>query len=227
MLLWLAVPRLWAGLNMVPGNAAVRMAGRTIAVAPEGLERARSSREAARARIDSGRLDSEQGAVALAMAEAATDDVERRAHLRAAHDALVQGLARKPADPFAWLHLAYLGVLETTAPASADRALRLSIETGPAERNLLLHRAAYALLLWRHLSEATRQQMAGQFALALRIEPQAFARLIAALQAEHVVRFSLLDDAEASAALDDALGAAAPATSAADEGGAATPVYFP
>lgn len=208
--LWLAVPRFIGSLLLLPGHQALDLLARGKALTEEGELRARDSRDAARPWHHDRRVLVELATVKLYQAlkpgqvpEAADQLIEE------AKADLAAGLALAPTDPHAWLQWAYLRSIYRATAEQADTGIRMSIRTGAGERSILVPRAAYALVLWRDLSEETKALMFEQFRTGLAVSPKEFAAMVRALRVEDGMRQYLAANPATGEAdvrrLDDAL----------------------
>lgn len=126
----------------------------------------------------------------------------RQAHLERAEHAFTQSLGRAPANPAAWLQLAYTVLAQGGNSARIDRALRLSVLTGPNHTGLMAVRTALAVHAWPMLSVSTRVLFRPQFAQTLRVAPQHFVELLDRSEHVDVVRVELKDQPALQARLD-------------------------
>lgn len=117
---------------------------------------------------------------------------EKRELWRASRAAILLGLAKAPARPFAWARLSALD-LALDEPRLAALALWLSVVTGPVELELILPRSRLALSLWEVIDERRRPTISSQFRLALQHRPQRFAKLLASSGKVDIVRHELSD----------------------------------
>jgi len=122
----------------------------------------------------------------------AADDAAKLEHWLASRAALLQGLARAPARPFAWARLSAID-LALGEPALAATALWLSVVTGPVERELILPRCRLALRLWDVIDERQKASISSQFGLALQHFPRHLVALLVGSGTASIVRHELAD----------------------------------
>lgn len=207
--LWLAVPRLIGSILLLPGHQALAILASGDALTEEGEARALHSRESASAWLADRRVYTDLAAIKLSIALKSGQMPETAQQLiDEAKADLNTGLALAPIDPRAWLQWANLRALQLATAQDADTGIRMSVRTGPAEREIYLERSAFALVLWQDLSAETRDLMVDQFRAALKASPRQFAALVHGLGMQDSIRTLFL--ASASAAedgrrLDDAL----------------------
>ncbi len=162
LLLWLAVPRVLSNYELAIGNSAYELVAAGAPMARASLERARESRIAALAVLESGRTNKQLGQVLLRDAlERPWSDPERPVLLEQAVARLRRGLARDPADLFAWYHLALAEWWRGRA-AEAATALAMSYRTGPYHPPLASDRARLAVALWPRLAPPARRRATGE-----------------------------------------------------------------
>lgn len=208
--LWLAVPRLIGSILLLPGHQALDILAQNEALTQEGEGRALESREAALPWLEDRRVRTDLAAIKLYEAlkpgqtpEAAEQLVaEAKANLKA-------GLALAPIDPRAWLQWPNLRALQLGTAEDADTGIRMSVRSGPAEREIYIERAAFALVLWNDLSAETQDVMLDQFGEILKVSPLRFAALVHSLTLDDALRLEFMSHPETAddnvRRLDDAL----------------------
>jgi hypothetical protein len=140
-----------------------------------------------------GRLRTDLGLAYLLLAEKLPrDDPEAGRALQAAIAALQAGLARAPANPYAWARLAYAEALARGWSPQAVSALRLSLITAPYEPRLLWSRLRMSFLAWPEMSSEDRELIFQQIRFAWRADPGELARLAQELRQVNLVRAALL-----------------------------------
>ncbi len=158
LLLWLAVPRVLSNYELAIGNSAYELVATGAPMARASLERARESRMAALAVMQSGRANKQLGQVLLRDAlDRPWSDPERSSLLERAVARLRDGLAREPADLFAWYHLALAEWWRGRAREAAS-ALAMSYRTGPYHPPLASDRTRLAVALWPRLEPPARRR---------------------------------------------------------------------
>jgi tetratricopeptide (TPR) repeat protein len=173
-LLWLAVPRLVASLQLLAGDPGMALLEQGRLLTPDAYQRIIASREAALAWVPDPEGLIDLGVVHLSLAQATEPRAGRRLELlsRAGHY-LRAGLAQAPVDAHAWTYLAFI---DTTIGdhESAARALRLSLQSGPYEPDLILPRAALGLANWAWLGASTAAAFRVEFRRAMAQAPARF-----------------------------------------------------
>ncbi len=156
LLLLLAVPRVVSNYHLAVGESAYELVAEGAPMARASLERARRSREAALAVLETGAATKQLGHILLRDALVRPwSDPERAPLLEQAVARLRRGLALEPADLFAWYHLA-LAEWWRGRLGDAASALAMSYRTGPYHPPLAGERGRLALALWPHLTPAAR-----------------------------------------------------------------------
>ncbi len=168
-LLALAVPRAVAALVSLPGGPVLARVQAMEPVGPEALDILIGAEDAALAWVDSGRRRTDR-ALALLL-RARQGDAVRDKFLADSVAGLRSGLARAPANSFAWTRLAYAETtLNGPSPASAS-ALRMGLITAPHEPRLLMVRLELCLQSWDHFAPADRALVDNQIRAAWRRAP--------------------------------------------------------
>ena len=94
----------------------------------------------------------------------------------AAERSVERAVSMAPADPYAWVQLTYLRLLNGRDEHGAKDALVMSLLTGPNEQPLVFRRIPYAIQVWDLLSADERATMNDQIRWAERLDRQ---RLVA------------------------------------------------
>ena len=148
--------------------------------------------------LGDGRVRTDLGLAYLLLAEMLPhDDPQADRYLTQAVDALKSGLARAPANPYAWARLAYAEALAAegwSAPAVA--ALRLALVTAPYEPRLLWSRLRMSFLAWPQMSSEDRELVFRQIRYAWLANPAELTRLALELKQVNLVRAALLRQPE-------------------------------
>ena len=176
----LGAPRLIGALGGLPGDAIWQALerGDRAAVSTRDLETLRDARimavtwtadEAARFQLGVALAE-------LARVEGIAEDT-RRQHLSFAADQLRRSLVSAPADPLAWLQLAYVDLLANGPSAGAAAAITRSMETGRFQPHIMISRLQIGLVTWPVMTPAQRRVVADQVALIWRYKPPEIARL--------------------------------------------------
>lgn len=148
LLLAVAVPAAILEIALTAGNPARAALVHGLQPAAGGEARLEASRALAVAFGDSSPAEVDLGLLALARARrlVASSTADALPLFADAARHFERGLARDPAQPFAWALLAHVH-LALGEPETARRALALSYRTGPVSPSLVRVRAPLALLL--------------------------------------------------------------------------------
>jgi hypothetical protein len=158
---FLAVPHFVAGLIQIGGDPTAAAIERSLPTTPDGLDADIESREAALGWYNIPQYHDQIGFaevrnyLRLDTLPAKPVDAEKAAQQKAI-DEFTYALALQPADPYAWQQLALTDVMLSGPSARVARYLRMSIETGPEEPNLVVERLAVAMTNWAKLDFLTR-----------------------------------------------------------------------
>jgi hypothetical protein len=161
-----AAPRLVAGIVQIAGDPGATRIERNLPAGPDQLDATIESRRAASAWHASPQFAFDIGSAALRSYARLQFQPERSAehaaYLDQAIDSLRGGLAGHPAQPYAWMNLAYADLIRSGASERTGAWLRMSILAGPEEPPLVVPRIALALLGWPALDLGTRALVVGQ-----------------------------------------------------------------
>ncbi len=144
----MAAPRLVAGVTVLPADPVLRRILDRQPVSDLELDRLAESRREALSWHAVARTGTDLGLALLLRAE-------RKSILSVDHDldpvreAIVEGLARAPAAPHAWLRLATVERAIAGDLAKVARLVEMSILTGPGEREILFPRLLLGLVALR------------------------------------------------------------------------------
>jgi hypothetical protein len=165
------------------------------------------AQETGRFWLADGRLRTDLGLAYLLLAEKLPrGDANASAYLQQAIETLKEGLARAPANPYAWARLAYAEALEKGWSPLAISSLRLSLITAPYERRLLWSRLRMTFLASRdNISSSDRELVFQQIRFAWKTDPSELTRLAAELTQVNLVRASLLPMPEDARAFEELL----------------------
>jgi len=164
------------------------------------------AQEAGRFWLADGRLRTDLGLAYLLLAEKLPrTDPNVNAYLQRAIDALAAGLARAPANPYAWARLAYAEALSKGWSPLAVSSLRMALITAPYEPRLLWSRLRMSLLAWPQMSREDQQLIFQQIRYAWQADPAELARLSIELKQVDQVRAALLLSPDDSAAFEELL----------------------
>lgn len=126
--------------------------------------------------VERGQASVALGGMRFVAARNAQTPGAQRAALNDSISALKHGLARAPAQPYAWLQLAQAERARNGATASIEKYLTLSMQLAPWEHRLVLPRVEIALSVWSALSEEFKSRLPSQFARAVDTAPLALAK---------------------------------------------------
>ena len=86
-----------------------------------------------------------------------------------AMETVKRGLSQAPSNPYAWVRLGYLDLRHNGKDGLAPQAFSMSTLLGPYEKNLILPRLGYNLLLWDNLDSDDQGVVRHQIPLADRV----------------------------------------------------------
>jgi hypothetical protein len=202
-LLLFAVPRTVGVLVSARSEPLLRALQDQRPVDVEQLQTLAAALQGARVWVGDGRPRTDLGLAYLLLAEKLPRNSPESAEaLRRAIEALRDGLARAPANPYAWARLAYAEALAEGWSPRAVAALRLALITAPYEPRLLWSRLRMAFLAWPEMGPEDREMIFQQIRLAWRANPRELARLAVDLNQVNLVRAALLRTPEEGAAFE-------------------------
>ncbi len=207
VLLWLSVPQLMAAFANLSGDSVLTQLQLGKQVTREDLQRFATSREDSLDWVDAGRTRSELGMGYLELARTVGYGTQMGSvYLTKSAEALTEGLTRSPADSYAWVRLAFMGLQLNVEGIDARHALIMSILTGPHERYLVPSRVQYALVLWDQLDTSQQRLVYDQIAYMDRISPKHLLELARLKNRnQSVVLDALAQNPERQAAVREAL----------------------
>ena len=167
LLLAMAVPRVVAEVVLLPGNRVLTLMQKGQAPSDRELELFIATRRRSLVWADQARVRTDLALAELALAQREIGGGPRYGELvAAAEQSLREGLARAPADPFAWARLGFgeLGAVEPGSRVAA--ALEMSLRTGRVEPGLSLARLELCLIVWPDFPPASRPLIEDQIRLA-------------------------------------------------------------
>jgi len=194
VMLALGGPRLVGVILAAPGEPVLRRLQDQQPVAAADLRTLIEAQEAARPWLADGRIRTDLGLAWLLLSETQAQDApdEAAAAMQKAAVALRDGLARAPANPYAWSRLAYAEALIEGWTPAAVAALRLALITAPYEPRLLWSRLQMTFLAWPRLSAEDRDLVFQQVRWAWQANPAELAKLAVRSKQVNVVRAALL-----------------------------------
>lgn len=195
-LIWLAAPRLAAGLITAPFDAIVDALGQDAdTVPPRALRLAAASRRKALGLFADPHLATSLGTVDFALARApeaaASGAAVDRAGMQRSVASFAAGLAGAPTEPFAWFQLVYAALYAGAPATTVDPALRTAIVAAPTHPRLVTPRLTIGLANWPHLSPETKTLLARQAELAMRWWPDETPAMVRRIRALAPMREAL------------------------------------
>jgi hypothetical protein len=196
-MLYLAVPRLTAGVAVAPHGTTLAALDKTPSPNAAAQDRAAQAHRRALAWRDDPQSHAALGALALAAAAraAAAGDpaLAREALARSAAEHRA-ALAMAPLQPYVWTRLVQDELAAAGASAEAAGHMRMAIDTAPWEPALMTARLGLAFVLWEHFDDAMRDRLGGQIRHAARLYSTSLARQARAYRAQDHVLQALDDD---------------------------------
>ena len=192
-LIVLALPRTVAALLTIPSAAILRSLQNQETVGVEDLEKVVSGQRRGLSLVADGRLATDLGLAELLIAERLpADDPAVPTHFTNATNALKQGLALAPGNPYAWARLAYAEARQQGWTPLALSSLRLALLTSPYDPRLLWSRLRLGFLAWPYMQPDDRDIVLQQIRWAYDENPKELARLAVDADRVNVVRAALL-----------------------------------
>lgn len=163
-----AIPHLVAGIVQLGGDPAEAAIERNLPTTPDAVDNDVDSRYAALAWYDIPQYHDQIGFAEvrnyLRLDTLPTKPVDTESHAQqTAIDEFRRGLAAQPAGPYAWQQLALMDVLRSGPSARVAQYLRMSVESGPEEPNVVVERLAVAMMTWNKLDLTTKLMFIHQF----------------------------------------------------------------
>ena len=206
VLLTLAVPRAIAAFAMLPGDPVLEAIQRGEETRESDVESLASSREAALAWIESGRMWTDLGLAQVRLVKTAgLWNEEGGRLLEQSASSLRRGLALAPANPFAWARLGYVELIRGGPSTAAAEALKMSMLTGAYEPHLMFSRLNLCLTAWRQFDEEGRRLVAEQIRFAWNRSRRTLVKLAARRDASQVVADALAESPKNVRAFSEAL----------------------
>ena len=176
-LLVLAVPRLVAGLALLPGDGAVELMEAGTLPTEAGLKRAITAQVASLEAMPQPLPHLNIAYLSLALAEAGSSPGPEQADLlTVARHHLERALAMAPGDARAWSMLAALRNNQGNDLEAAARALTLSFAANPHMPLLAPFRWPASLILQARLDAVVRRQADAEFLTFFRLHPDSAVR---------------------------------------------------
>jgi hypothetical protein len=191
VLLVIAVPRTVGVILSARSELVLRKLQDQKPVNMEELKTLASTQERGQFWLNDGRVRTDLGLAYLLLAEKSPRD-DASVYLQRATDALKAGLARAPANPYAWARLAYAEALSQGWSPLAVSSLRLAMITAPYERRLLWSRLRMAFLAWWYMSSEDREIVLQQVRAAWNADQEELTRLAIESNQVSLVRVALM-----------------------------------
>lgn len=193
ILIGLGLPRTFGVLVSTGGEPVLRKLQEQQAVDVEQLRTLINAQENAAFWLSDGRVLTDLGLGALLLSESLPkDDPEAARSLQQAIVALEEGVARAPANPYAWSRLAYARAMAEGWSPRAVAALRLALITAPYEPRLLWARLRMTMLAWMQMATDDREVVFQQVRWAWESNPAELVRLAVEANQLNLVRIALL-----------------------------------
>ena len=206
VLLALAVPRMVGVLLSARSEPVLRKLQDQKPVQIDELRMLADAQRSGQLWLADGRLRTDLGLAYLLLAEKLPrGDTNAGAYLQQAIEALKAGLARAPANPYAWARLAYAEALAQGWSPLAVASLRLAVITAPYEPRLLWSRLRMMFLAWREMSSEDREMVLQQVRYAWKADPAELTQLTVELQQVDIVRNALLPTPDDALAFEELL----------------------
>src|SRR5512132_3207723 len=206
VLLVLGIPRTIGVILSASADPVLRKLQDHQPVQPDELMTLAGAQEAGRFWLADGRLRTDLGLAYLLLAEKLPrTDPNANAYLQRAIDALAAGLARAPANPYAWARLAYAEALSQGWSPLAVSSLRLALITAPYEPRLLWSRLRMTFLAWHYMSSEDLEIVLRQVRAAWNTDRVELTRLAKELDQVSLVRIALMHTPEDARAFEELL----------------------
>jgi hypothetical protein len=204
VLIALALPRTIGVLVSADGEPVLRKLQEQQPVSIEELSTLVDAQRSGTFWLSDGRVYTDLGLGALLLSEnLPRGDAAAGAALQQAIAALEEGVARAPANPYAWSRLAYARALAEGWSPRAVSALRLALITAPYEPRLLWSRLRMAFLAWPQMASEDREVVFQQVRWAWQGNPTELARLAVETKQLNLVRAALLRTPEESLVFEE------------------------
>ncbi|MFO1157084.1 MAG: hypothetical protein U1E43_10075 [Rhodospirillales bacterium] len=204
ILIGLGLPRTIGVLVSASGEPVLRKLQDQQPVDVQQLRTLIDAQESAAFWLSDGRVLTDLGLGALLLSESLPkDDPEAARSLQQAIVALEEGVARAPANPYAWSRLAYARAMAEGWSPRAVAALRLALITAPYEPRLLWARLRMTMLAWMQLASEDREVVFQQVRWAWDSNPEELVRLALEAKQVNLVRAALMRSPEESARFEE------------------------
>lgn len=204
VLLVIAVPRTVGVILTARSEPVLRKLQDQQPVYMEELKTLANALERGRFWLNDGRLRTDLGLAYLLVSEQMQrGDSNAGVYLQRAIDELKAGLARAPANPYAWARLAYAEALSRGWSPLAVSSLRHALITAPHEPRLLWPRLRMAFLALPHMSSEDRVIVLRQVRVAWNADRAELTRLAIELDQVSVVRDALMQMPEDAGAFEE------------------------
>jgi tetratricopeptide (TPR) repeat protein len=206
-LLVLAIPRLGASLDKLPGNPGIDLLSQGELLSQDTLKRVSDSRQAARRWLDEPSTDYDLGLAAYGASRLASDPSGRTTLLREAMTDFRASLRKWPANPYAWTYLALVHT-DLGDATNAVAMLEASYDFGPFMPENAIMRSYVAIATWASLDEFARLLARDDFVQAMTRQPTAFVQLVVIAKVQDEARRALAATPDLLVQFEKMLGAA-------------------
>ncbi len=200
VLIALGLPRVIGVLVSTGAEPVLRKLQEQQPVDADQLRNLIDAQESAAFWLADGRVLTDLGLGELLLSESVPKgDPQAAQALQQAIVALEEGVARAPANPYAWSRLAYARAMAEGWTPRAVSALRLALITAPYEPRLLWARLRMTMLAWMQLSSEDHEVVLQQVRWAWQSNPAELTRLAVETKQTNLVRAALMllpDDAQ-------------------------------
>jgi hypothetical protein len=180
---------------MLPGNRVLATLQKGKSATDRDLMIFMASRETGLAWANSGRTHTDLGLALLTLAQREVGGGARyRELLGQSIHSLREGLARAPANPYAWTRLAF-ATLEAGEPGRrVAPMLDMALRAGPVEPTLVFPRLELCFIAWPYIDQSDHALLNEQMRLAWRQSGDRLVRLARALGRVDAAREALTDE---------------------------------
>ena len=167
LLLVVSLPRALTDFLELPGNRVLAMMKRGDLPSDRDLEILAASRRSVMRWSASGELRIDLAwAQLMATRKEVSGGPQYHQQAAAAIQSLREGLARAPADPYAWTRLAYVSMSEAEPGRRIVPLLEMAIRTAPVEPNLTFARLELCFIEWGDFPPSDQPLLARQLRIA-------------------------------------------------------------
>jgi len=165
-LMSLGIPRLITAFVAMPASPVLWNLQKQRNVDHDNLINLISAQEKGLNWVENSRRWTDLGFAQIMLAEKQVETTEQQSLYAQARHSLRKGLSLGPANPFAWVRLAYIDIRQGKVTHETAEYLRKSIQTGPHEPRLVLTRLKFVFLLWSYFKKEERTMLLNQMRFA-------------------------------------------------------------